>query len=112
MIILADADKLIISFKFPPDSDVSGIVVAKRIINAESKVDILHNHIEGETLHIEKLDDYLNERYETSVNAERDSIECISNYIEQMQQGLQAGASKEELEGFLLNMKDSIKIRS
>ena len=36
----------------------------------------------------------------------------ISEYIEQMQQGLQAEASKEELESLLLNMKDSIKIRS
>ena len=36
----------------------------------------------------------------------------ISGYIEQMQQGLQAGASLEEMEGLLQNMKDSIKIRS
>ena len=58
MIILNGSDKLIISFKFPPDSDVSGIVVAKRIINNGLKVDILHNHVDGETLHFEKLDDY------------------------------------------------------
>lgn len=36
----------------------------------------------------------------------------ISGHIDQMQQMLQAEASKHELEGQLLKMKDSIKIRS
>ncbi len=83
MIILSEADKLIISFKFPPDSDISGIVVAKRIINDNSKVDVLHNHVDDESLNFEKLDDLINERLETYVDSKRDSVECIFNFKNQ-----------------------------
>ena len=60
MIVLNDVDKLVISFKFPPDNDVSGIVVAKRIINDNSKVDVLHNHIDEEHFNFENADELIN----------------------------------------------------
>ena len=82
MIILSETDKLVISFKFPPDSDVSGIVVAKRIINDNSKVDVLHNHIEDDSLDFQHLDEFINERFETSVDSKRDSPDCIFNFID------------------------------
>ena len=83
MIILSESDKLVISFKFPPDNDVSGIVVAKRIINGNSKVDLLYNNADNEFLSFERLDDLINERLETSVDAKRDSIDCIFDFINQ-----------------------------
>lgn len=84
MIILSESDKLVVSFKFPPDKDISGIVVAKRIINDNSKVDILHNKQENDdTLNFDKLDDYINERLCTPIDSERDSIDCIFNFINQ-----------------------------
>ena len=42
-------DTLVISFKFPPTIDTSGIVAAKRIIKNNSIVDVLHNMDEDDT---------------------------------------------------------------
>lgn len=83
MIILNQSNKLVISFKFPPDNDVSGIVVAKRIINDNSKVDVLHNHIDEEHFNFENADELINKRLETVIHAKRDSIECIDKFINQ-----------------------------
>lgn len=49
-------EDLFISSKFPPNNDISGIVLSKRIINLNKKVDVLCANIEGDTdLQITKL---------------------------------------------------------
>lgn len=86
MIILSESnsDKLVISFNFPPNKDISGIVVAKRIINDNSKVDVIHNV--GKNTDDFKFDfseDFIDTRFATSIDSKRDSIECIFNFINQ-----------------------------
>ena len=86
MIILSEPDnnkKLVISFKFPPDKDISGIVVAKRIINGNSVVDVLQNSLYDGNYNFEEIDDYIDERLYVSVDSERDSVDCISNFVNQ-----------------------------
>ncbi|WP_406535714.1 hypothetical protein [Methanobrevibacter sp.] len=80
---MSESDKLVISFKFPPDNDVSGIVVAKRIITDNSKVDVLLNHVDNDFLDFVNLDNFINERFEVSVDAKRDSVDCIFDFINQ-----------------------------
>ena len=87
MIILSEfnknADKLVVSFKFPPNNDISGIIVAKRIISDNMKVDVLHNkNDDAQSIDLD-LDDFINERMEVSVTSKRDSIDCIFNFIEE-----------------------------
>ena len=86
MIILSEPDndrKLVISFKFPPDKDISGIVVAKRIIKEGSVVDVLQNAQDDESYNFDEINDFINERLYVSVDSERDSVECISSFINQ-----------------------------
>ena len=84
MIALDNVDKLVISFKFPPSDDVSGIVVGKRIINEGSPVDVLHNEVdESEFLKFDVIDKYINERFIVSVDGKRDSHEQIREFIRQ-----------------------------
>lgn len=83
MIILSDSNRLIVSFKFPPDDDISGIVVAKRIIVDGSQVDVLQNGLDDESAYFEAVDEFINERLYTSVDAKRDSVDCIFDYIAQ-----------------------------
>ena len=66
MIILSDSNRLIVSFKFPPDDDISGIVVAKRIIVDGSRVDVLQNGQDDESAYFEPVDEFINERLYTS----------------------------------------------
>lgn len=87
MIVLSEsknnADKLIVSFKFPPDNDIGGIVVAKRIIENDSVVDVLHNTLYEGNLDFSVMDDLINERLCVSIDSKRDSIDCIFNFIDQ-----------------------------
>ena len=89
MIILEDSkndtvDKLVVSYKFPPDNDISGIVVAKRIINNDSMVDVIHNDdLNNKFLNTDIVDDFINERLTTSIKSERDAVEGILNFINQ-----------------------------
>ena len=87
MIILSEADKnadkLVVSFKFPPDKDISGIVVAKRILEDKSIVDVLQNTQNDENLDFDAVNDFINERLCVSVDSDRDSVECIFNFIAQ-----------------------------
>ena len=84
MIVLNDVDKLVISFKFPPSDDVSGIVVAKRIIKQDSPVDVLQNEVdESEYLNFDIIDKYINERFVVSADGKRDSHNQIKEFIGQ-----------------------------
>ena len=86
MIILSDSDnaeKLVISFKFPPDKDISGIVVAKRIIKDNSVVDVLQNAQDDDSYNFDEVNDFINERLYVSVDSERDSVDCIFNFVNQ-----------------------------
>ncbi|MDO5831760.1 MAG: hypothetical protein Q4Q14_02880 [Methanobrevibacter sp.] len=79
-----DVDKLVISFKFPPSDDVSGIVVAKRIIKQDSPVDVLQNEVdESEYLNFDIIDKYINERFVVSADGKRDSHNQIKEFIDQ-----------------------------
>ena len=84
MIILSDSNRLIVSFKFPPDEDISGIVVAKRIIVDGSPVDVLHNGLDSDDLtDFDAVEEFINERLYTSVDAKRDSVDCIFDFMTQ-----------------------------
>lgn len=84
MIALDNVDKLVISFKFPPSDDVSGIVVGKRIIKEGLPVDVLHNEVdESELIDFEIMDRYVNERIIVSADGKRDSHEQIKAFISQ-----------------------------
>ena len=64
--------KYLISFKFPPTIDTSGIVAAKRIIKNGEMVDVLHNlDDENASLNFKGLDDYINERLTTTITMVR-----------------------------------------
>lgn len=84
MIVLDNVDKLVISFKFPPSDDVSGIVVGKRIIKDDSLVDVIHNEVdESEFLNFDVIEKYINERFVVSVDGKRDSHTAIKEFIRQ-----------------------------
>lgn len=79
-----NTDNLFISFKFPPDKDIGGIIAAKRIIKNNLKVDVLHNSLGNEDdLSFKEINNFIHERLSTSVNSERDSVGCIFNFINQ-----------------------------
>lgn len=78
------ADRLVISFKFPPENDISGIVVFKRIINDKKLVDLLHNKLDDNIYsNFEVINQFINDRLNTTVDAKRDSSDCIFNFTRQ-----------------------------
>lgn len=80
--ILSNADELVISFRFPPITDISGIVVAKRIIEDGIQVDVLHNDVENfDYISLDIADEFINERMTVSIDAVRDNVECIQSFI-------------------------------
>ena len=84
MIDLDNVDKLVVSFKFPPSDDVSGIVVGKRIINGNCPVDVLHNEVgDDEYLNFDIIEEYVNERLIVSAEGKRDSHEQIKEFVRQ-----------------------------
>ena len=59
-------EDLVVSYNFPPSTDVSGIILAKRIIEAGEKVDLLKVSLDDELDHdFESLvNEYINEKSE------------------------------------------------
>lgn len=77
-------DTLVISFKFPPTIDTSGIVAAKRIIKNGEMVDVLHNlDDENASLNFKGLDDYINERLTTTIKGSCNTIKYIAKFTNQ-----------------------------
>lgn len=86
-------DTLVISFKFPPTIDTSGIVAAKRIIKNNSIVDVLHNMDEDDTsLNFKGLDELINERLTTNIKG---SCKTIKNMTKFTNQGMKLIDDKE-----------------
>lgn len=78
-----DCDELYISFLFPPDDDVSGITVFKRIIENNHPVDVLQSQIKSPKLReLDKyIDNYVNERKSINMDCKNDWWKCISKFI-------------------------------
>ena len=77
-------DTLVISFKFPPTIDTSGIVAAKRIIKNNSIVDVLHNMDEDDTsLNFKGLDELINERLTTNIKGSCNTIKNMTKFTNQ-----------------------------
>ena len=78
------ADELIISFRFPPITDISGIVVGKRIIENKNQVDVLYNNIDNfNAINVNLADEYIDERLEVSIDLPRDSVRLIFRFIDE-----------------------------
>ena len=88
-----NVDTLVISYKFPPSNDINGIVLAKRIINNNSLVDVLLNKVEDdEYINFDEIDNYINNRFYTSVDFIRDTVDGIFEFNKQ---GLEIIGNKE-----------------
>lgn len=79
-----NADTLVISYKFPPSNDINGIVLAKRIITNGSLVDVILNKVEEhEHINFDEIDNYIDNRFYTSIDFIRDSDKAIFEFNEQ-----------------------------
>jgi hypothetical protein len=88
-----NTDTLVISYKFPPSNDINGIVLAKRIINAKSVVDVILNKVdEDEHTNFDEIERYINNRFYTSVDYIGDTVKAIFEFN---QQGLDIIGDKE-----------------
>lgn len=74
---------LIVSYLFPPSHDISGIVVAKRIITDDEKVDVLTTiENSSEDLFSCLVNEYVDERFVVNVNFPRDSPKAIKEFVD------------------------------
>ena len=71
-------DELYISYFFPPDGQVSGINVLKRIIENEKKVDILHANSDTPNF----SNDFINQHIIVDISCNYDWANCIFEFIE------------------------------
>lgn len=79
-----NADTLVISYKFPPSDDINGIVLAKRIITNGSFVDVILNKVEEhEHINFDEIDNYIDNRFYTSVDFIRDTDKAIFEFNKQ-----------------------------
>ena len=77
------SDELIISYSFPPSRDISGIVMAKRIISRDKKVDVLTTvNDSSEDLFTSVIDEYIEKRYCISTDLKRDLPEAAREFID------------------------------
>lgn len=76
-------DELFISMFFPPSDFVSGIVVAKRIIENGKRVDVIHAKNDDQTgLDFKKhIDEYIDNEMEVTVNCRSDLPKCLFRFI-------------------------------
>jgi len=77
-----ECDELVISCLFPPSDYVSGITVAKRIIDAGHPVDVLQarRKLDDNEFSL-KVNDYINNRILVDVACDNDWWECIHKFI-------------------------------
>jgi len=77
-----ECDELVISCLFPPSNYVSGITVAKRIIDAGHPVDVLQarSNLDDNEFSL-KVNDYINNRILVDVSCDNDWWECIEKFI-------------------------------
>ena len=77
------ADELVISYSFPPSGDISGIVMAKRIIAEDKRADVLTcDNDSAEDLFTSVVGKYIENRYTVSVNLKRDLPEAVKEFID------------------------------
>ena len=72
------ADELYISYFFPPDGEVSGINVLKRIIENEKKVDILHANSNTPNY----SNEFINQHINIDISCNYDWADCIFEFID------------------------------
>ena len=79
-----NVEDLVISYNFPPSTDVSGIILAKRIIEAGEKVDLLNVSLDDELDHdFENLvKEYINERKSFKMEHDPNFLNGIKEYVE------------------------------
>jgi hypothetical protein len=77
------SDELIISYFFPPSSNISGITLSKRIIANGKKVDVLTTNQDDTLNDFSKiLNDYINNKIIVEAAEEKDSPEAIFEFVE------------------------------
>ena len=77
------SDELIISYFFPPSNNISGIVLAKRIINNNKKVDVLTTNQDNSLEDFsEILDDFIKNKIFVDVSYPKDSPDGIFEFID------------------------------
>lgn len=78
------ADELVISYLFPPVSEASGMVMAKRIIEKGTAVDIVHDRGgENQSYSYEIVDRYIDRRFLVDIDYKNDSVDFIFEFIRQ-----------------------------
>ena len=77
-------EDLVVSYNFPPSTDVSGIILAKRIIEAGEKVDLLKVSLDDELDHdFESLvNEYINEKKSFEMSHDPNFLNGIKEYVE------------------------------
>lgn len=78
----ADVDYLVISYYFPPRLETSGLVVARKIMEKNLRVDVIQSSYEESSDFNEIISEYVNERFPIDINAKPDYIPFIFEYIE------------------------------
>ena len=75
-------DELVISFLFPPSDNVSGITVAKRVIENNKMVDVLHVNDDSQGSDLsDHVHDLINDEIIIDMPCNVDWWECISKFI-------------------------------
>ena len=78
------ADELVISYLFPPSSDVSGMVLAKRYMVLEKQFDVIQANVkDGLDKEFEKyVDRYTNEKIVIDVDCNPNFPNCIFDFVD------------------------------
>ena len=76
------SDELVISYFFPPSNNISGIVLSKRIIENNKKVDLLTTHQDNSLEDFSNiLDSYIESKIFVDVTKPKDSPEGIAEFV-------------------------------
>ena len=75
-------DELYISYFFPPDNQVSGINVYKRIVENKRKIDVLHGY-NNSSINSDIFNQYINNQITVDINGNYDWVDFIFEFIKQ-----------------------------
>ncbi|WP_458453948.1 hypothetical protein [Methanobrevibacter sp.] len=76
------SDELYVSFLFPPEDDVSGLTVFKRIISNEKQVDVLQANFNKSDSDFDVVNDYIDKRIFVDVDCEYNKPDCIPKLVD------------------------------
>ena len=79
-----NVENLVISYKFPPSTDVSGIILSKRVIEDGGKVDLLNVSSDDESDHDygNLVNEFINERKSIEMEHDPNFLNGIEEYVE------------------------------